>query len=203
MSTKPAPRRGRPPLVENHREVILERAAVLFGTYGYQGVGIAALADDLGVSKAALFHYFKSKREIFDSIVYDALSGLYEFVTTSVSEDDDPSTQLVTFMRCHAQFFEENYWKFVVMLVGFGGITSPLASEMKKIRDNYEKRLREIIARGEQEGAFREVDVAMTGRAVLSMLNWMARWYKPGGKRSAADFAEDYASLLLAGLSAD
>lgn len=199
----PAPRRGRPPLVENHRERILERAAVLFGTHGYQGVGIAALADDLGVSKAALFHYFRSKREIFDSIVYDALSGLYESVTAAVREEDDPSTQLLSFMRAHAQFFEDNYWKFVVMLVGFGGITSPLVAEMKKIRDNYEQRLREIIDRGVQDGSFREVDVATTGRAVLSMLNWMARWYKPGGPSSAAEIAEEYGNLLLAGLASE
>ena len=63
--TADAPRRrGRPPLVENQRERILERAAVLFGTHGFQGVGIAALANDLGMSKAALFHYFPSKNDI-------------------------------------------------------------------------------------------------------------------------------------------
>jgi TetR/AcrR family transcriptional regulator, cholesterol catabolism regulator len=201
MST-PTRRRGRPPLVENHREKILERAAVLFGTSGYQGVGIAALADDLGVSKAALFHYFKSKREIFDSIVYDALSGLSESVLGQLSDDDDPSTQLLTFMRAHAQFFEDNYWKFVVMLVGFGGITSPLGKEMILIRDNYEKRLRAIIERGVQDGSFKQdVDVATTGRAVLSMLNWMARWYRPAGPQKAADIADEYGKLLLGGLA--
>jgi len=194
-------RRGRPPFVENHRERILERAAVLFGTHGFQGVGIAALADDLGVSKAALFHYFESKKEIYDSIVLEALRGLERSVYDSLSDEDDPETQLLAFMRAHAQFFEDNYWKFLVMLVGFGGISPPLVDEVMEIRNAYEQRLRAIIRAGVKDGSFAKVDVDTAGRAVLSMLNWMARWYKPGGPRRAADVAAEYGDLLLRGLS--
>jgi AcrR family transcriptional regulator len=196
----PARRRGRPPLVENQRERILERAAVLFGTHGFQGVGIAALADDLGMSKAALFHYFPSKRDIYDSIVLDVLRGLAGSVGEAVSDDDDPRAQLLAFMRAHARFFEDNYWKFTVMLVGFGGISPPRVREVVRIRDEYEARLRRIISAGVSDGSFKQVDVATTGRAVLSLLNWMARWYKPDGKQRAAEIAEDYGELLLAGL---
>lgn len=199
-ATAPPRRRGRPPLVENQRERILERAAVLFGTHGFQGVGIAVLAEDLGVSKAALFHYFPSKRDIYDAIVLDVLSGLSGAVHEAVSDDDPPREQLLAFMRGHARFFEENYWKFIVMLVGFGGITPPRVQEVVRIRDEYEARLRRILADGVADGTFREVDVATTGRAVLSMLNWMARWYKPGGAQRAEEIAAGYAELLLAGL---
>jgi AcrR family transcriptional regulator len=189
-------------MVENHRERILEHAAVLFGTHGFQGVGIAALAEDLGVSKAALFHYFRSKQEIYDEIVLDALQGLTKAVTEALSEEEDPRSQLLAFMRAHAQYFEDNYWKFIVMLVGFGGITPPRADEAVEIRDKYEARLRRIISAGIKDGSFNKVDVATTGRALLSMLNWMARWYKPNGSRSAAQIAGDYGDLLLTGLSA-
>jgi TetR/AcrR family transcriptional regulator, cholesterol catabolism regulator len=198
----PPRRRGRPPLVENQRERILERAAVLFGTHGFQGVGVAALAEDLGMSKAALFHYFRSKQDIYDWIVLDVLRGLSDTVHAAVSEDEAPPAQLLAFMRAHARFFEENYWKFVVMLVGFGGITPPRVAEVVEIRDEYEARLRRIVADGMADGSFRRVDVATTGRAVLSMLNWMARWYKPGGAQHAEEIAESYAELLLSGLDA-
>jgi AcrR family transcriptional regulator len=198
----PPRRRGRPPLVENQRERILERAAVLFGTHGFQGVGIAALADDLGVSKAALFHYFGSKRDIYDAIVLDVLRRLSSSVREAVSDDDEPRAQLLAFMRAHARCFEDNYWKFIVMLVGFGGISPPRVNEVVKIRDEYEAHLRRIIAAGVKDGSFKKVDVATTGRAALSMLNWMARWYKPGGPQRAEQIAEDYGELLLAGLDA-
>ena len=52
------------------------------------------------------------------------------------------------------------------------------------------------------DGAFRPLDVAATGRAVLSMLNWMVRWYKPGQGDSAETIAAGYFDLLLGGMRA-
>jgi hypothetical protein len=46
------------------------------------------------------------------------------------------------------------------------------------------------------------VDVQVTARAALSMLNWMARWFKPGKGRRASSFAREYCDLLLGGLRA-
>ncbi|SUV86685.1 TetR family transcriptional regulator [Bordetella pertussis] len=42
--------------------------------------------------------------------------------------------------------------------------------------------------------------MAATGRAVLSMLNWMVRWYKPGQGDSAEQIADGYYDLLFNGL---
>ena len=39
-----------------------------------------------------------------------------------------------------------------------------------------------------------------TGRAVLSMLNWMVRWYKPGQGDSAETIAAGYFDLLVGGM---
>ncbi|PTN46177.1 TetR family transcriptional regulator, partial [Achromobacter xylosoxidans] len=40
------------------------------------------------------------------------------------------------------------------------------------------------------------------GRAVLSMLNWMVRWYKPGQGDSAEAIAAGYFDLLVGGMRA-
>jgi hypothetical protein len=69
-----------------------------------------------------------------------------------------------------------------------------------QIRDAYEARLRRIMSEGVKDGSFEKVDVATTGCAVLSMLNWMAPWHRPGGSRTAARVATDCGNLLLRGL---
>ena len=70
----------------------------------------------------------------------------------------------------------------------------------QKLRDAHEQALRQVIAEGIAQGAFRPVDIDTTSRAVLSMLNWMVRWFKPGKGRRAASFAQDYCDLMLGGL---
>ena len=59
-----------------------------------------------------------------------------------------------------------------------------------------------MIAQGVAEGVFRPLDVAATGRAVLSMLNWMVRWYKPGMGDDAETIAAGYYELLVGGMRA-
>ena len=66
------PRRGglgRPPLHDNQRERVIACAAELFAREGFENVGMSRLADAVGISKAGVYHYFRAKREILDTIV--------------------------------------------------------------------------------------------------------------------------------------
>jgi AcrR family transcriptional regulator len=46
----------------------------LFGSRGYSGVSMYALAADLGLNQRALYYYFPSKRELFEAATVDAMS---------------------------------------------------------------------------------------------------------------------------------
>jgi AcrR family transcriptional regulator len=48
-----------------HREDLARRAAPLFSKHGYSGLGLRAIAEALGLSKSALYHYFPTKRDLF------------------------------------------------------------------------------------------------------------------------------------------
>ena len=51
------------------KERILESALRLFARDGYEAVSVSTIAGELGMTKAALYKHYKSKRDIFDSIV--------------------------------------------------------------------------------------------------------------------------------------
>lgn len=196
-------RQGRPPTIENARDRILDEAAHLFAREGYDGTSLGSLADSIGITKAAIYHYFPNKNEIYEGIIVRTLENLLSFVTAEIRTANSPEKALQNFMEAHATFFEENYDSFLTLLVGFGGMENVvMIAEAQKLRDEYEVVLRSIIKDGIKNGVFRKVDVNVTSRAVLSMLNWMVRWFKPGKARSASSFATEYCNLLLTGLQA-
>ena len=198
--TKPK-RQGRPPTIENARDRILDDAARLFARDGYDGTSLGELATSVGVTKAAIYHYFPNKKEIYEVIIVRTLEGLRRHVSQATGAASGPEEALARFMTAHADFFEDHYDGFLTMLVGYGGMENVvMIAEAQKLRDEHEQALRHIIADGIAQGAFRAVDVDTTGRAVLSMLNWMVRWFKPGKGRRAAAFAQDYCDLMLGGL---
>lgn len=61
------------------KERITEEALTLFSTKGYKGTSVKDIAEAVGIKDASLYKHFKSKQEIFDSIVAlisDHISGL-------------------------------------------------------------------------------------------------------------------------------
>ncbi|MGO1164440.1 TetR/AcrR family transcriptional regulator [Brucella sp. C7-11G] len=200
--SKLKPRMGRPPVLENARNRILEEAALLFGKDGFDNGSLSVVAERLGVSKAAVYHYFGSKQEIYDAIIIRTLEGLLIFVGNSVAASKGGEAKLKSFMTAHASYFEENYWSFVCMLIGYGGMANPgLKFEATQKRVEYESILRKIVAEGIADGTFRNVDVTTASHSVLSMLNWMVRWFNPNGPKRAEEFALEYFELLTLGLS--
>lgn len=179
----------------------MDVAAVLFGRGGFEAASLNDLAAEAGISKAGIYHYFRTKQDVYDAIIVTSLRELFETVSAAVAAVREPDQQLLAFMTAHAEYFERHYWAFRCMLVSFSSMSAPLSRhDAVASRESYEHLLRDIVAEGVRQGTFREVNPAATGRAVLSMLNWMARWFQPGGPSSAAEVAREYYDLLLNGL---
>lgn len=194
-------RLGRPPAVDNPRQRILDQAASLFAEKGYETSSINELAAAMGVSKAAVYHYFPSKQQLYDAIILDTLTGLIKTVNEEVDQETSPAKKLRRFITAHARYFESHRDGFVVMLVGFSGMQCrEFRDEAMQLRDAHEQLLRRIIANGIASRDFRQVDIVMAGRAVLSLLNWMVRWFKPGGGATAEELVIEYFNLFLHGL---
>ncbi|TBH16057.1 TetR/AcrR family transcriptional regulator [Thermus thermamylovorans] len=186
-------------MVTTTKDRILEEAAKLFTEKGYEATSVQDLAEALGLSKAALYHHFRSKEEILYEVSLLALRGLVEAGERALKEPD-PKRALLAFMQGHARFFEENYPFFVTMLQGIKSLSPERRAQTVALRDRHEDNLRRILRWGMEQGAFRKVDVALTGRAILSMLNWMIRWFRPGGPMRAGEVAGFYCDLILRGL---
>lgn len=191
---------GRPPSNENQREVILDYAAMIFAQKGFDGASISDLASTVGLSKAAIYHYFPNKRELADAIILNAMQRLVKTVSESVAEVSNPRDRLKIFMEIHAHEFELNSDRFITMLAGFEAMSvGPMKAEARELRAQYEMLLRQILQDGVDQGIFRAMDISMAGRAVLSMLSWLARWYRPDGRLSAREIASTYFELISGG----
>ncbi|WP_038069237.1 TetR/AcrR family transcriptional regulator [Thermus scotoductus] len=181
------------------RDRILEEAARLFTERGYEATSVQDLAEALGLSKAALYHHFRSKEEVLYEISLQALEGLRRQGERALSEPD-PKVALLRFMEGHARFFEENRPFFVAMLQGLQSLSPEKRAVTIALRDRYEGKLRSILERGMALGVFRPLDVGLTARAILSLLNWMIRWFRPGGPLRAEEVARFYFDLIIKGL---
>ena len=78
-------------------------------------------------------------------------------------------------------------------------MTHPQASALRQ-RDDYELLLRGCIDAGIACGELRPVDAAIAGRLLLSGLNQLSRWHRPGGALLAREVIDQYLDIVLLGL---
>lgn len=61
----------------NTRQVILDEALNLFSVHGYDGVTVKDIAGAVGIKDSSLYKHFKSKQEIYDSLL-EAMNERFE-----------------------------------------------------------------------------------------------------------------------------
>lgn len=75
---------------EAHSQDLARRAAKYFSRHGYAGTSMRKVADDLGVSKSALYHYFPTKEDLFLACTRQVMSGIdADLVDPALSEQEN------------------------------------------------------------------------------------------------------------------
>jgi TetR/AcrR family transcriptional regulator len=82
---------------------IVTAAGRLFAQNGYAGTSMAEIAEAAGVSKATMFHHFRSKRALYDALIGEAVVGFREQLLPLLDPDDEPEEGLRRFAAAHVQ----------------------------------------------------------------------------------------------------
>jgi AcrR family transcriptional regulator len=157
---------------------ILAEAGRLFATKGFDGTSMRDIAMACGISKSLLYHHFSNKDEIYARVAVGSTLELYLFVRDRIP-DAPPSQKIRAFMVATAEYFR---------------LTR---------RDRFENFLRGLIQEAIDAGEIRKLDVPMTGRLILSSLNWMHRWYNPNKSATPEQIADIFFDMVFNGLRND
>jgi TetR/AcrR family transcriptional regulator len=184
---------------QRRRTEILHAALRAFRERGYHGTTLEDIADQLGIRKTALYHYFPDKEAILYACHRESLAELSR-ILTGARVLESPHERLAFVIREHVRVMTDT-------LEG-----SPLAFEVTALapdrqreviaaRDKYERALRRMIEDGIAAGDFRTTNPKTAVFAILGAINWIARWYRPDGALRADELGTQFAEHLLGGLT--
>lgn len=80
---------------------ILDTAERLFGSHGFEGVSMSALAKEAGVSKANIFHHFKSKEELYMTVLHRARKRFVSQLLSEANGDLTPQQRIDTLTHAY------------------------------------------------------------------------------------------------------
>lgn len=190
--TKKLVRRG---LVETE---LLERAAELMAERGFNGTTLQDVADTVGLTRAALYHYFDSKEALLTTLV-EGISAARAAELKKIRCDASLTARqrLFGITRMMVINVATQAARFRLLLQSESGLPTELAAKHARARREILRQIVELFEEGIASGAFRPVDPHVAAFALLGMCNWTAWWYKPDQNGAPETIADAIGAIAL------
>ena len=189
----------------DRRTQIIDEAALLFGRRGFNGTSLKDVAERCDITKAALYYYFPDKESLVKAVYGTRMTQLNKTTRQALAQaEDDPVSRIRAFVRHCTARMDGHREAWIVGSQIFGTIEQmPDPGPFVALRDEFETMLRSELVRAMDLGILRRTDPRLTARMILSWINYMPRWHKPGSSLTAEQVGEVFLDMTLNGLFAE
>ncbi len=195
----------RPDVSEERKGQILEAAIAVFARLGFQQTRMDDIASQAGLSKGALYLYYKSKDAVIAALLKYFFAQEFKHLQDFVASEPQGSMAEQLMALTHELTGALN-WMARLMPIAFEFYA--IAGRDKEVRQflqeyyiAYRGELARLIQRGVERGEFRAVNVESTALTITALLEGLSLLYfvDPQGIEWAAQI-EMSMRLLLDGL---
>lgn len=186
------------------REAILAHATELFDRKGYLNTSLDDVAQAVGLTREALYYYYRNRSEILLAIIEPQAAGLIDGLKAIVADSAPHAEKLHLAVRNHLERFDLHCLEMTITLRdGVMGTGDPVRGAMARIWKKYERMWIALVAQGQSSGAFsKSGDPKMVAFGILGMCNWLARWYDPKKQTTIDEIIRTFSDLVSHGLVA-
>ena len=195
----------------SRRREIEDAASSLFHEHGYAGTSVREIARALDIQGASLYAHVTSKQDMLWSIVVrtaDRFEAAADAALAALGDSDsdadpdgkrspDPGSRLTALVRAHVGVVTEDIGRASVFVHEWRSLSASHRAEIGRRRDTYEHRLRAVIRDGMERGDFAATDPTAAAAFILTALNGLVSWYRPGGRLKPGALADLYSALAL------
>ncbi|TYD00182.1 TetR/AcrR family transcriptional regulator [Arthrobacter echini] len=192
----PTARRGRPGY---DQQSVVAVAVTAFNRYGYEATSMGMLAEELGISKSAIYHHVPSKGDLLRLALDHALGGLESILEDERAGSGAADARLEFVLRGTIGVLTERL-PFVTLLLRLRGNTE-IEREALDRRRTFDREVAALVDAARQEGSLRgDIDPRTTTRFIFGTINSIVEWYRPGGPLTAEKLADDIILMVFDGL---
>jgi AcrR family transcriptional regulator len=187
------------------KQMIIDTATNIFHQKGYRTATLDDVSHELGISKAALYHYVSSKEDLLSLIYIQALENFFASAYEIDEMDLAPPEKLRFLIRNHIEnIIIGNLPMFAVFFSEENQLPEKQFQRIRKEKQKYSQIVEKIFVEGVEQGFFRPLDPKLQAFAIIGMCNWLYKWYSPrqGGK-SPQEISDLFLHLLENGYLID
>ena len=190
-------------LQDIRKDQIMNAAQVVVASKGYDQARMDDIVEKAQLSKGAIYWYYKSKKDIYLSLIDYWFNEYSAGVLKSLEDKDSSSEQLKSLFEYFVDQFDKNPDTFKIMVEFWrtSGLDVDFNNKLQEIYSQFLEYIIDIIKNGIDSGEFKEVDPRITALSILiniEGIHWFTLFDKSGVE--AHEYINTISNFILNGL---
>lgn len=183
---------------------IFDQATRLFAQRGFAGTSFQDIADAVGLTRPALYHYVKSKDDLLAKLVAEITVVAATDVAELAQRSGLSATERVRDIVRHLVRQQgEHGERFRLLLRSEADLPESVSDSYDANRRAVLRSITRVIKEGVALGEFRTVTPSIAALGTLGIVNWVAWWYHPDSSYDLDAVSTELAELAVHGLAAE
>ncbi|MFK8014289.1 MAG: TetR/AcrR family transcriptional regulator [Gammaproteobacteria bacterium] len=194
---------------ENSVRQVLDAALDLFVTQGFDATSMDDIASQAGLTKGALYFYFKDKLSLLDALLLRTEGELIDPIVASIqSKQASPTDRIVLltseFARMGAER-KELALLHVMVSLEMHGRDNKVEQRVRKMYARLHDEIGNILTDGQAAGEFSDIIAPHYQASVIIALidGLLLEWHRRGDDLDGEQLARSARQLILNGVRAD
>jgi AcrR family transcriptional regulator len=183
------------------RERIVSAAVELFATQGYDATSVTQVIERARLTKGGFYHHFASKDALLFEVYGDLITRQLERMDAILARGLPPADTLRAIIVDLVESTAASSQRALVFWRELHRLGDEHTSAYRAARRRYHDEVRRLIRAGQASGEFAQVASADTITfTIFGVINELPLWYRPSGRKKAAQIGTELADFVLAGL---
>jgi AcrR family transcriptional regulator len=186
------------------REDQVRAAALrLFKEKGYHATSMRDIASAVGINKGSLYSHIRSKEDLLIPVFERAMGVLLAQIEAIAADGAlQPSQRLRRAIHAHVTAVADNLDVLTVYLSEWRQLEAKSLTTVREQRERYAALFLEILEDGARAGEFRAMDTQIVMLGMIGMCNYLFRWYRPEGRLTTDQIANELIEMVMQGVRA-
>lgn len=187
-------------LPKDMKQKIKAVAIQLIYQKGYHACSISNIADRVGIQKSSIYYHYLNKEELLYGILKDTMEDLNESLERSLQNVEETEERLRALIQNHLNFHMDRQKEVIISDSEMRGLTADNLRSIIRMRDEYDRKTREVIKKGIDEGIFINKDPRVVANAIITMCTQTSTWFNPLGDLSKTEVMGILTKIIFDGL---
>jgi len=180
---------------------IVQAAAALYASRGFNGASVADLAERCKTSKSLIYHYYQSKEDILFDVMISHVRALEEAARGAVAGEDVAAEKLRRLAHVFMALYVGAADRHKVLLNELDNLDDKRRAEIVKTQRGLIEIVQRLLAEIQPSLKRRASESYAAAMLFFGMINWTHTWFDPGGPVSSDAIADMAVDVTLGGLA--